>query len=214
MTSTTGLSWGDRVHRHRLSRRPPRSTGFTLVELLIATALLAILLSVVLPNALRMQSESVFAEACELVRHHLAEARTRAIHSGVAVQFRYEPAGRRFVICPAELISSATASSVNTASTSTAHTASYDVLAGELNPQFTFIACCLPTAAEQEALPAEYLEGLPNAQDLALVSWSPPIMFYPDGRGTDAAFELAGPDGQQGAFPNTGVDRRRVLPPH
>jgi prepilin-type N-terminal cleavage/methylation domain-containing protein len=169
-----------------------RRGGYTLIELLLAVALLAVLVGITVPSALRLYADSQLSEAAELVRQQVAGARIRAIDSGLIYQFRYEPDGRRFIVCPFERETEAS----NDAATGTGVTTGvgkFTKFAGELPDGFRFIACCIGTTATGQQVAEEFLDGLPNAGDLASVAWSPPITFAPDGTAVDAAFEVEDP---------------------
>lgn len=169
-----------------------RRVGYTLVELLLAVALLAVLVGVTVPNALRLYADSRLSEAAEQVRQQVAGARIRAIDSGLIYQFRYEPDGRRFLVCPYETEREASNAAAQGTGVTTG-VGKFTKFAGELPEGFRFIACCVGSASTSQQVPEELLDGLPNAGDWAAVAWSPPITFFPDGTAIDAAFELEDP---------------------
>lgn len=167
--------------------------AYTLLELVLALAVLSVLAGVSVPYALRMHAEARIAEAADAVRAQLAGARARAIEGGLVFQFRYEPDGRHYFVAPFEHeIDAADASAVGTgASTGVGQ---FTRFAGSLPPKFHFVACCLPAtatgAAAAQQVGSQVFNGLPNANELTGLSWSPPILFGPDGGSADSAFEV------------------------
>jgi hypothetical protein len=140
------------------------------------------------PGALRLYADSRLSEAAELVRQQVAGTRTRAIEGGLVYQFRYEPDGKFFVCAPFEREVEASDSNASGTGVTTG-VGKFTKFAGELPDGFQFVACCTNGAAGQQ-LAEQFLEGLPNAEKLAGLSWSPPLLFRPDGTAVDAAFEL------------------------
>jgi len=168
---------------------PQRHAGYTLLELLLALAVLAVLVGTTVPGALRMYQDSRLSEAAESVRKELAGARTRAIESGLVYQFRYEPEGGHFAVVPFETEIEPTDANA-TGTGATLGVGRYSKFAGELPKGFTFVACCTSGATGGQIAEA-FLQGLPNAQDLSGVSWAPPIVFAADGTAMgDAAFQI------------------------
>jgi hypothetical protein len=171
------------------ARRRPRSGGYTLVELLLALGLLALLAGITVPSAMRMYADTQLAEAAEQVRLQLAGTRMRAIEGGIVYQFRFEPDGRSYVSLPYEREIEGS----NPAATGTGATVGvgkFTRFAGKLAEGFQFHACCTGANATGGKLTEELLGDLPDASELAGVEWSPPILFIPDGAAIDGAFEV------------------------
>lgn len=176
--------------------RAAARSGYTLVELLLALAVLAMLGGIVVPPALRMYADARLQEVAEQVRYQLGSTRSRAIEGGLAYQFRFEPDGRNYVAVPFEREfegSDATSSG----SGATTGLGVYTRFAGELPPGFRFIddspaeAIRETTGMGGQTLSEEAFGELPNADKLAGVTWSQPILYMPDGSGSDYALKVA-----------------------
>ena len=72
--------------------------GFSLVELLIVLAVLAVVAGIVLPSLRSPLDKSRLTGAAKELQASLAKARSLAIRQGSPVYFRYEIAGDRYVI--------------------------------------------------------------------------------------------------------------------
>ena len=178
--------------RLRASSRP----GYTLVELLLALAVLAMLGGIVIPPALRMYADSRLLEVSEQVRFQVGSTRARAIEGGLVYQFRFEPGGRNYIAVPFEREFEAS-DLTSTGSGMTTGLGAFTRYAGELPEGFRFIddATASTSSAPQpnsgQGLSEEAFGELPNATALAGLSWSQPILFVPDGAAVDYAFEVA-----------------------
>lgn len=158
--------------------------GYTFVEVLLVLAVLAVLAGIATPAVLRFTSEQSIKDAAEAVRRELDATRFRAIDQGVVYEFRYEPGGAKYLALPGEPAPAAT-----TGGTAAAV------------PAFPTMSRSLPEgmifqpAPEQpitpERIPAERLNGLPDAHVMDQANWSPPIVYHPDGTGSNATFRVA-----------------------
>jgi hypothetical protein len=175
---------------NRVRRPSADRTGYTLVEIMLAFAVIAVLIGVTMPPALRLQADSKLSSAAEQVRSQVAGTRVRAIESGIVYQFRYEPDGRRFISVPYEReIEGSDEDATGTGGT--LGVGRLTRFAGELPEGLRFIACCVDPSAGTVKLSADAFGELPNADEMTGVQWSPPILFVPDGAAIDAAFEVA-----------------------
>lgn len=154
----------------------PRRGGYTLLELLLVLAILVMAAGIALPSVMGMYQRNRLDRAAEDVRARLAGTRFWALDSGLIYQFRFEPAGRRYLVISFDQPGDA------------AEAAARQRL-GQLPDSMRF-----ETADAEvlfvEQIPLELLSGLANSQELAGVSWSPPILFIPDGSAMDSVFDL------------------------
>jgi prepilin-type N-terminal cleavage/methylation domain-containing protein len=72
--------------------------GFSLLELLIVLAIVVSVAGLAIPAMRGPLDKARLTSAAKEVQATLAKARALAIREGTAVQFRYEPGGRRYVI--------------------------------------------------------------------------------------------------------------------
>lgn len=176
--------------------RAQRRAGYTLVELLLALAVLAMLAGLTVPSALRLQADSQLSSAGELVRLQLAGSRMRAIESGLVYQFRYEPGGAYYVSLPYER--EFENSNLNATGTGgTVGVGKYTRFAGKLPDGMTFAASSQASESKGVELSAEEFGELPNADDLAGVRWSAPILFVPDGAALNRAVTVTDRRGER-----------------
>ena len=126
------------------------------------------------------------------MRLQIAGARTRAIQTGVAYQFRFEPKGGKFAVVPFE-------GEPETVITPTNQTANANIVnaqhrfAGELPKNISFLLPTLSSSAPivpGQKLTDAAFRGLPNAGALASVSWSAPLVFTTEGTAMDGIVTL------------------------
>lgn len=166
---------------------PPLRTraAYTLLELMLALAVIAVLAGVTVPSALRMFADSKLSDAAEKVRNLVGQTRLHAINTGEQYQFRFEKDGRRFVQLPVELPPAATET---TTAPTTTQSRPPSVL-GELPEGMRFEALVDSVSATPDSvgpvLSPELFQGLPKAQDLVSLAWSAPLVFSADGSASD-----------------------------
>jgi hypothetical protein len=134
---------------------------------MLAVSIVVIIASLASHPVIRTFRDNRLGEAAENVRIVLAGSR---------LQFRYEPGGTHYVRVP--WTQSATTSAANS---------SGGRMSGTLSEGIQFSAG--GEAASGELSP-ELLSGLPDESELSGLSWSAPVVFFPDGTSTSAFFEI------------------------
>lgn len=173
--------------------------GYTMLELLLVLAVLAVILAVALPNVMRLFSQQKLTESAEKVRSLAASARVHAIDSGLVYQFRYEPGGGHFLVVPFEREFEGVSQNARGTGTA-AGLGRFSKASGTLADGITFAAPTLLNPAGTgsaasatgmgQKLPSNLLSGLPDSSKLENLSWSGPILFQPDGSAADATFDM------------------------
>ncbi len=187
--------------------------GFTLLELMIVMALLALMVAIVWPSLSRPLQRSATQQAARQLLEDLGRARLNAIESGRAMAVRYEPGGVRYSIMPADAspddddVRESTFSESDATAQTDSDVPEIDlVIEGMLDDDVVFQD---PAAADDLSIPLDSTLGdmlademaeteavEPLVQDeTAEVGWSAPVLIYPTGRAENASFVLLGPDG-------------------
>lgn len=179
-----------RFTREQSHVSPP---GFTLWELVLALAVLAILVGLTWPTVTRFVGENRLKEDTGTLRNHLASTRSRAIRNGVTFQFRFEPGGRRYVILPLERPAGVASPSAGGSSPS--------VMDPEMQVQVYQLAegnrfevhdpeagSALASSVLTERLSEDWVQLFGGSSELARVTWSPAIQFGADGTSEDVYF--------------------------
>lgn len=160
--------------------------GFTLLELLLVLAVMAVIAGLSWPRMMRYMNENSLKENVEVVRRELAATRIRAIESGLSYQFRYEPAKQTFVILPfdrPEVVASddpaVTPTQVKT-------------MLGKISEDCAFA----PPRNSQgrmeggQRMDETWLALLKNGALYQDTIWSQPILFRPNGESQDASLTI------------------------
>ena len=160
--------------------------GFTLLELLLVLAVMAVIAGVSWPRMMRYMTENALRQNVELVRRELAATRIRAIESGLSYQFRYEPAKQTFVILPFDRPETVATDDP------TAEPARVKTLEGIMSSDCSFVP---PRGAVGEMeggqrLNEVWLALLKNGALYQDTVWSQPILFRPNGEGQDAQLTI------------------------
>lgn len=192
-----------------------RSVGFTLVEMLLVLAVLAVFAAMTVPSVLHIYGQRQLTESAERVRAVAASARVRAIESGLIYQFCCEANGRHFVVVPFEADHMSTGQNGQQGSGSGGPNSAVTVSSrvwGQLPKGLVFSSVIVgnltnanptatPTATASTGshkIAQSSLEGLPNAGDLANLSWAQPIYYNLDGSAsTDAQIVISDSKSQQ-----------------
>lgn len=182
-------------------RSRPSRQGFTLWELVLALAVLAILIGLTWPVVTRFVGENRLKEDTASLRNQLGSTRSRAIRNGVAFQFRFEPGGRRYVVLPLERPVGAVSTSLS-GSSSPVTQSELLVQAWQLAEGNRFAVqdpqagLNLASTAITERLTQDWLELFGGNSQLAQVNWSPAIQFRPDGTSDDVYFFVEDEEGR------------------
>ena len=177
-----------------------RKGGFTLLELTLALAVLAVVIGLTWPALLRFVGEQDLKEDVAEVRARLASVRMSAIEEGIAYQFRFEAQGRRCLILPYERPLGSGASSTASSAVSQIP-ASQAVQVFELGTDHLFLPeprgpLGSPTPVVAERLNEEWLRLFGGDASLAQGNWSPAILFMPDGTAQDASLVVVDEKGR------------------
>ncbi len=159
--------------QHAIRSRQRR--GFTLMEMLLVLGVLVVALAMVYPALMRLAQDQNLLHASEMVQTRLSTARVRAARDGMTYQFRFEPNGRKFVVIPE--------AEIGTAGSAPQSPPPYRY-SGEIPAGLQFDPGQWTTKGGTR-LPPNSFDGLEDARFLEAVAWSSPVLFYPDGTGTD-----------------------------
>lgn len=184
-----------------------RRSAFTLLELLLALALLVAVAAITWPALERPLASQRLRRAAEQVRTQWIKARTKAINTGETFAFRYQPDSAHFRVesqsQEASLLEAAAANmgpqagaggsaGGGTQSASASSTASMPAMPAEP------VELELPDGVKfaggdvtEDQRSAEFANQERSRGSVDL-SWSQPIFFYPDGTATQARVALAG----------------------
>jgi len=159
--------------------------GFTLFEMLLVLVLVSIMLGLAWPALGRLSTRQQLVQSAELARIRLLTARVHAIEQGLPYQFRFEPGGQRYCILPGD-------SAAEPALEAGEGTVRLPVASGKLPGRITFDDVEMGTTGGG-LIPEPRFSTLPDSRDLAIVNWSPPIVFQSDGTGPDQTLTLSDP---------------------
>lgn len=163
-----------------------RRGGLTLLEMAVVLALVATAMAVSWPAMQKLASRQNLAQAAETARIRLLSARIHAIDQGIPYQFRFEPGGSRFCILPGD-------SAAEPPLPPGGGTIRLPIASGKLPGKVQFDQLQLGTTGGGMILETRFT-GLPDARDLAIINWSPPIIFEADGSSDDQSIQLSDPN--------------------
>jgi prepilin-type N-terminal cleavage/methylation domain-containing protein len=171
----------------RCQRRRPAARAFTLAELLIVVALLALVLSLSLPSLRRLSSKSELQNAARQLRATLLQSRLAAIESGSVTYFRYQPGGGSF-----EAGGGARRPALSAAAERPSFAEPQRPDSGVAAPDEATPLQLLPIGVRFAEPSTHQPLRPPVATDQVSgdAAWSAPLLFYPNGRTRNARIAL------------------------
>lgn len=158
-------------------RRRLPSSGYTLLEMMLALSVVVILATISAPPIMRTWRDQRLAESAENVRSLLAGTRIRAIDNDETWQFRYESNGTHYLRVPL----------LPTGSEDGGESGRSGQQNGALPDKITFET---DDTGSAPPLDPKLLDGLTDAGELSSASWATPILFYSDGTASRATFTI------------------------
>jgi prepilin-type N-terminal cleavage/methylation domain-containing protein len=189
--------------------------AFTLLEILLVLALLALLLAVAWPTLNRSLETHRLKYAADAVQTRLARARTRAMLSGEIFPFRFQPQTGNFRIEQQSDYGAALAAGGTTAPPASGSPAPNSAAvssapSSSAGGSGAIQANRAPTVEEQLPNGIEFVSNEVQTDtrsslvaannsftSITEVPWSEPILFYPDGTATAAKVLLQGQRGRR-----------------
>lgn len=173
------------------THRPPHTRGYTLLELIVVVALVALLVGLSLPAMRGPLSKSELRSAARQVCHELAKARLDAIQSGVARQFRFRPGTRRFEIARRSTSPAGTRLPFTSGVAGGPPATAGGPLQGETARFDLPDGVCFFGQKKAQTSPIDF----PPTAAAGTVEWSTPVMIYANGRTSSARIRLHGERG-------------------
>jgi len=188
--------------RRRSVGRGVGRRGYTLTETTAVLAVVVTMLALAVPALLKPVARAELRDAAKQVQHALAQAREEAIETGRVHQFRFEPGGRYFEVGPR------IADGPEIAGIDGLWGGATDLPYGGWRRGDDYAAVNglepileeLPAGAWFAAASSDLL-GSDDGQSVVAVAgaaeasgeWSDPIVFYPNGRTSNARIRVFGP---------------------
>ncbi len=179
--------------------------GFTLVELLVVLTILGLLIGMSWPSVTRLMGRTRVKEAAKYVRTELGETRLKAIETGTPQIFRFQPGTGFFEVRPKEEETAGPAvlkSALEQLSDDAVDSESITGAEGEGEQAYErylpdgMLFAGQEVARQPEAEePTQGLVGLSTAQMNEQQNWSEPIVFFPNGRTSNARIRVT--DGER-----------------
>lgn len=189
--------------------------AFTLLELVLALAVMAAILGLAFPVLMRFSAEHTLKENVEAVRARLARTRLSAMNSGLTWQFRYEPNGRRCLVLPQQRPLSSPDSGDAAVDGNTEAIAELLELAEGLRflPSPPGPAALTSQSTTTERLAEDWLTAFGAPASLAEVGWAGAILFMPDGTAQDASLVVVDDDGRYQVLSVRGLTAAATVEP-
>lgn len=170
----------------RSTGKRPAQRGFTLLELLLVLAVMAVIAGLSWPRMLRYMQENSIRQNVEVVRRELAATRILAIESGLTYQFRFEPNKQSFIVLPFDRPESVATTDPLATPTKV------KTVVGQLSAD-----CHFSPAKDQfgnlqggQQLDEVWMSLLKNGAQFRDTVWSQPILFRPNGESQDIQLSL------------------------
>lgn len=172
-----------------------------MLELLLVLVVVTLLAAIAFPILAGSYDRYKLSEQVEVARVQLARARLYAVDTGVAYQFRYEPGGQNFIVVPFEVDSDIQENGEATGEGG-AISDRYPLVSMKLPKGYTFehdpeAAAQQPKSNQVVGVPSMIMDALPDARGLTGTSWSPPIVFRPEGEAEATVFSFIVKDEQK-----------------
>lgn len=183
------------------SVRPMKRAGYTLFEMLMVQALLVAMVAASWPALRSPLGKSQLVDAARQLRVELIKARHKAIETGVAQQFRYQPGAGVYEITPAGKskskdplhVAATTKRPSGKSGKSLSTDEEFAAICRELPAEVSFADLCARADDVSDGSPV--LEANHTARDPWSVGdeeWSSPVVFHPNGRTSNAKICLRG----------------------
>ncbi len=176
------------------SDRWPGVRGYTLVEVIVVMAIITSLVALSLPALRTPLSKSELRDAAKQIRNALTRARLEAIESDAPQWFRFQPGTGRFQIVPKATPGSGEGLSFNSAGGYVSRPASSAASAtgGSVQDEATLESLPAGVCFYDQDLTVEVSDDLQPTTGVTTQQWSSPIIFYPNGRTSNARIQLRG----------------------
>lgn len=157
--------------------------GESLAEMVVVMSVIVGMASMSWPSIRSSLNKSQLQSAAKQVSAELSKARLTAIQTGVPQQFRFQPEQKCYEIAP-RIVGDLNAAAKGKL-TDEEQAREESMVQRELSEGLKFIIAEAKTAEAEETVLASAGE------------WSDPIIFYPNGRASQATFELEGNEGMR-----------------
>lgn len=193
-TSTTGTTSPNRpVPSSPFPTRKRGGSGFTLWELLLALGILLVLAAITWPVVYRVFDDYRLKKSAQTAWTEITATRMQAIETCATWQFRYEMGGQKWLAVPQD--GSAALLEMASSDVDSADSIRAETRTGELPEEMSFAAASDGTVVVEE-LSQEAFAGLADAESLASVRWSSPIVFFADGSSYDDSLRVMDDEGR------------------